>query len=319
MADALTGMATAAAAAWGRLAAAPVLVQNRENAVFRLRFDDGRDCALRLHRSGYQSPEGAAAELRLMEALADAGFACPWPQRTRDGALMAGGAGARLVSVIQWIDAAPIGAGDRALDGRVADHQDTYRRLGMLLADLHLTADAVAPHDLRRPSWDAEAFCGPEPRWGRFWEHPALTAPEIDLLLVARTTARLRLESLPPEQWGVIHADVLQENVLDANGQLYLIDFDDCGFGPRLYDLATALIQHVDAPVYSELRDALVAGYLAGEGPLPRDAFDDLELFVLLRALASAGWIAGRAGPVDPRQAAYVSRAVSCARRFLRR
>lgn len=308
-ADACTA-AAAAAIAWGRPAQPPRLVQNRENAVFDVTFDDGRRVALRLHRAGYQSAQAIEAELRWTESLADAGFACPWPQRGADGQLVDDRTG-RAASAVQWIDGTPLLATPpEALPA-------LYRDLGAHLADLHLTSDMVAPTGLPRPDWRAQAFCGDAPLWGRYWENPGLTAPEAALLRTARDTARDRLSAIPAAQTGLIHADVLMENVLLSDGQMFLIDFDDGGVGYRLYDLATALIQHCDSPRLPDLRAALLEGYSGAGGPLPQAALEDLEMFVMLRALASAGWVLGRFPATDPRHRLYADRAVRLARGWL--
>ena len=176
----------------------------------------------------------------------------------------------------------------------------------------------TAPLDLIRPSWDARALCCSEaPLWGRFWSHPALDGDEAALLCTARDTARARLKELGASGTGLIHADVLQENVLRKDRQLYLIDFDDSGHGYRHYDLATALIQHVDTPAYDALSNALWTGYIDAGGPLPDSARADLPMFVMLRALASTGWIMGRAPADDPRQIGYAARAVRLARDYI--
>jgi len=301
-----------AAAAFGRLAAPPDLVAWRENAVFSARLDDGRRVALRLHRPGYQSPAAIEEELRWTEALADAGFACPWPQRTRDGALLVeGGRGA--VSVVQWIEGRPFAAA-----GTAPPAPERFHALGALIADLHLTCDAVAPPLVARPVWDAAAFCDPQaPLWGRYWDNPALSAAERDLLCAARREAAVRLAALPGQAWGPIHADILGDNVLEADGLMHLIDFDDGGPGFRQYDLATALVAHAEAPAYADLRAALVAGYAAAGGPLADPGGETLELFVALRAMASCGWIVARAPADDPRQRRYAARAAILARRML--
>ena len=65
---------------------------------------------------------------------------------------------------------------------------------------------------------------------------------------------------------GLIHADLHLGNALFQRGEVKLIDFDDCGTGPRLYELAVALWELRDRPDYPAYRDALLAGYSA-----PRD------------------------------------------------
>ena len=44
-----------------------------------------------------------------------------------------------------------------------------------------------------------------------------------------------------PGTFGLIHADLHLDNTLFADGEARLIDFDDCGFGYRIYDVAVAL------------------------------------------------------------------------------
>ena len=116
--------------------------------------------------------------------------------------------------------------------------------------------------------------------------------------------------------YGLIHADVLRENLLDDAGRLWLIDFDDCGFGFRLYDLATALSQSLDEPQLPGLAAALLDGY--GESRrLPPQPGQWLTLFVLLRCLASCGWPITRSTADDPRMRPYATRALRLARLYL--
>ena len=62
---------------------------------------------------------------------------------------------------------------------------------------------------------------------------------------------------------GLIHADLHLGNALFQRGDVKLIDFDDCGTGPRLYEVAVALWELRDGPDYPAFRDALLAGYRA--------------------------------------------------------
>lgn len=309
----LAGLAARAAGLWGALAGPPRLVALRENAVFETRLADGRRTALRLHRPGYRDHAAVEAEMVWTERLADAGFACPWPQRLPCGALVAT-AGDRLVTMVQWLDAAPRMPPPPPNPARA----QRFVQIGALLADLHLTTDAIAPDCPGRPAWDADGLCAPDmPLWGRFWENPALTPDEAATLRAARASAHRRMVEMPAAWQGLIHADALQENLLWDAQTLYLIDFDDAGRGFRAYDLATALVQQVEASDFDDLAAALVAGYAAAGGPLSETALRHVPFFVAVRAMASAGWIIARAGPGDPRQRHYADRAVRCALRFL--
>lgn len=70
---------------------------------------------------------------------------------------------------------------------------------------------------------------------------------------------------------------------------MHVIDFDDCGHGWFVHDLATALFYHQGTPEFDTLRDAWLTGYrsvaaLAGEETAR------LDLFMFGRGLANLGW-----------------------------
>lgn len=288
------------------------LVWRSENLVFATRLHSGVKVALRLHRPGYQSAEAIAAELGWCARLADAGVAVAAPVPTATGAWVAR-AGAHLASCVQWIEGAPLGQADVALAGSAV--LTRAQDLGALIADLHNATDAGAcPQPLPRPAWDEAALLGDAPRWGRFWESPALSAEERALLAAAREKARALV--VTAQDYGPIHADVLRGNVLVEAGTLRLIDFDDAGPGWRIYDLASALVQSWGDPDIGTQAERLVAGYRSRRA-LPDDQAALLPLFLALRCFASAGWIVTRAPDDAARQRAYALRAVKAARGLL--
>lgn len=218
-----------------------------------------------------------------------------------------------------WLEGEALGAADVPLAGGAAEQRAAMHALGALIADLHNRTDALnLPPGLERPSWDAEGFCGEAPLWGRFWDGPALDKVERALLREAREKARAELAVFRVEgaDYGLIHADVLRENVLVRAQGLALIDFDDAGHGFRLYDLGTALVQSCEEPTLALQTGALIQGYRSAR-PLSDKTAARLPLFVALRSFASAGWISSRAGPVDPRTRFYAERALRMARHVL--
>ncbi|MBS0564127.1 MAG: phosphotransferase [Proteobacteria bacterium] len=311
-------MAPAALAHWRSGGRAPRLVKMRENIVFQVWLADGRAAALRLHRPGYQSRAAITAELDWTAALARGGLRVPEPIAGRDGSWTCE-AGGRVASVVGWLEGAAVGAAERPLAGSVREQADLFRRIGALVGGLHRATDALAfDPALTRPSWDVAGLLGEEPLWGRFWDNPVLSEGDRALILRARTEAATELRRRLAEgaDFGLIHADVLRENLLAAPGGLALIDFDDSGYGFRLYDLGTALVQSLEEPHLPVLAAALAGGYGAARG-IPAPDARDLTLFTLLRCLASLGWIMTRALPDDPRQGLYAGRAVGLARHWL--
>jgi Ser/Thr protein kinase RdoA (MazF antagonist) len=311
-------IAEEAARLWSAVGA-PRLIKDRENAVYEIALPGGERAALRLHRPGYQSQGAIRSELWWMAQLAEAGVPVPRPVPTRDGALVAEVDG-RAASVVSWVEGAQIGDGATPLEDDAQAVAARYRALGALIAAMHDATDAlVLPPDFARLSWNRVAYVGEEPLWGRFWENPALSDEEAELLSTARAEADAALLRHEAEgaDFGLIHADVLRENVLTHEGRLSLIDFDDSGFGFRAYDLATAEVQGLEDPMNAVASLALHEGYRAARrADAPR--LGDVTLFVALRTFASCGWIVTRAAPDDPRQRFYADRAVRAARRLMR-
>lgn len=302
--------AALALAAWGRCPA-PRLIKDRENAVYAATLPDGTRAALRLHRPGYQSAEAIRSELIWTEALAGAGLPVPRPLRTAEGALIHSLPGGRVASLVAWVPGAPLGTAGT----RLSAPPETFHRIGQLLARIHDATDALTlPAGFTRPAWDADGLLGDAPLWGRFWENPALSQPESALLLQARDAARRHLDALSPgADTGLIHADLMRENILLDGTALRLIDFDDSGFGFRAYDLATLMLQNLAEPGYPDLLAAAAEGY-ASRRPL---ATAELPFFVALRCFASCGWAVPRLPPASPGLRAYAERALAQARRLL--
>lgn len=303
-------IASDAAALWG-LSGDITLAARRENVVYRVSTATG-DFALRLHRPGYRSDAELVSELHWMHALAAGGLDVPDPLARPGGGYLAT-LGGHQVDVLSWVPGRPLGkAGE--LSG-IEDRPDFCRRLGAAMARLHDISDAWAPPaDFTRPAWDRAGLLGGDPLWGRFWEHPHLTNDQKLLLETVRTRADHAFAEIESKaDQGLIHADLLSENMMLGDDRLYMIDFDDGGWGFRDFDLATFLLRFRDAPDYPALQDALLEGYVARRSV----RIDELALFMLLRALTYPGWIADRLG--EPGAEERSERAIATALREARR
>lgn len=285
------------------------LLSDRENHVYEMALPQGR-AALRLHRAGYQAPAAIRSELWWCARLAMAGLPVPAPLPALDGSLLVTLPDGRHASAIAWMEGEALGEGGRPFARPLRETLDLHHALGALLADFHRATDALTlPQDFSRPRWDREGLVGEAPFWGRFWDHPAATPDQRSTLIRARDMLR---EKLANGEIGLIHADVLRENVLVKDRSLSLIDFDDSGFGFRLYDLGTVLIQNLSEPAHDEIRDALMEGYGTSDRAM-------VESFTLARTLASVGWTMPRLVPDDPIHRSHLARAVMCADRVLNR
>ena len=297
-----------AAALWQLDPAQITLAARRENIVFRANTPEG--CfALRQHRQGYRNDAQLLSELDWMAHLAANGVAVPQPKRSGRGNFVETVDGVQY-DLLTWLPGQMLGAQGQ-LDA-VTDRCGFARQLGSLLAQLHDISDAwVPPAGFQRPAWDVAGLVGESPLWGRYWAHPDLTGPQRQLLRDVRDKASQILAQCAGDMdYGLIHADAITENILVDGGQIYLIDFDDGGWGFRDFELATFLMRQIDAPDYPQIRDALLQGYAQRRAV----AHDMLQLMLVLRALTYVGWVITRIG--EPGAAERSQRAIATAQFF---
>ena len=305
----LQALAAEAASHWGGTITR--LILDRENAVFEMQVPQGR-AALRLHRPGYQADAAIESELWWCAALSVAGVRVPAALPAEDGFLVTLSSG-RRASAIAWVEGEALGTVGKALDLPAGQILDLHCKLGGLLATLHRATDRLTlPPSFTRPNWDIPGLVGETPCWGRFWDHPLASPDQRTLLAQARLFLHERLTRYLAEggNYGLIHADVLRENVLVSGDALSLIDFDDSGYGFRLYDLGTALLHCLIEPAYLEIRDAMMAGYGTQDTEM-------VDVFTLARCCASVGWIIPKLSRDSPIHQSHLATACKMAKRVL--
>jgi Ser/Thr protein kinase RdoA (MazF antagonist) len=87
-------------------------------------------------------------------------------------------------------------------------------------------------------------------------------------------------------------------NALFWHDDVKVIDFDDCGFGNWLYDIAVSLWELRHRHDYQQFRAALIDGYTQHR-PLPPGDLAHLDDFIATRDVAFAMWHTG-AAQVNP-------------------
>lgn len=294
----LSQLARVALAHWPLSATRLRLVKYRENAVFEVCCSHGARYALRIHRPGYHSDAELHSELEWMRALQQSAFAVPAIVPSRSGALFHTVAHAlipepRQIDLFEWIDGEPLGSVEGSSSEDAARLQHVFHAIGQLAARLHAHASEWTPSpQFVRHAWDDAGLVGEQPLWGRFWELPALDTAQRALVLRARGRLQLKLGALPrtDPSYGLIHADFAPENLMVDGEQLRLIDFDDAGYGWRLFELATSLYFHYGQPYYATLRDALIAGYRS-QRALPEEELAGLPMFLAARGFTYLGWV----------------------------
>jgi Ser/Thr protein kinase RdoA (MazF antagonist) len=92
-------------------------------------------------------------------------------------------------------------------------------------------------------------------------------------------------------EFGLIHGDLLLQNILFHEGEVRALDFEYCGWGYYLYDLTPILWQLKPQARYPELEQALWDGYTSIRSLSSRHR-ELLETFIAGRQVASMRWVA---------------------------
>lgn len=270
------------------------LISQRENAVFAVSSPlDQKQYVLRVHRDGYQSKASIRSELDWMAALKAAGVDTPDvvegdnqdPVQIVSTLQIPEG---RICDVLAWVEGE-----DLASAGEEAGVLESYRMLGSINAKLHVHARGfVPPQGFDRQSWDEEGMLGADPLWGDFRDLGALTAEQLGLLERARVYVLEYLDDFGKsgERFGLIHADMMPENILLRNGEPYVIDFDDSGYGWYLYDAATLFAFEIAEEDYADRLAAWIEGYREVTD-LSEEDLSALDIFIMCRFLVGLGWL----------------------------
>ncbi len=303
---------------------APIKV--RENAVFKVELSGGGRAVLRVHRRGYHSDAELESEFAWLRALAAARIAVPRVIPSRNGrdferVALADAEDTRQIDVFEWIEGRQLGSVESGLAGDPASIARQYYTIGALAARMHnQTAGWRPPHGFRRHAWDAAGLAGEQPLWGRFWELQALSPEQRSLLVRARAAiaGELAAYTMRSDRYGLIHADLVPENLLVDGDRICVIDFDDAGFGWHLFELATSLYFITADEIYPAARAALIRGYRS-ERPLPEEALAHLPLFLAARGTTYLGWVHTRQGSDTARELTpfLVERACAVATEYL--
>jgi Ser/Thr protein kinase RdoA (MazF antagonist) len=278
--------------------AALTLLNVSENATYAV--DDpaaGGRTVLRFHRRGYHDAAAIESELAWLDAVReDAGLRTPRVIPAPDGRRLValtedGSPDPRHVVQFEWLPGIEPTPGDERLPA-------WFELLGAVTARLHAHARGwQPPAGFTRFAWDYDGAFGTEARWGRWQDGIAVGAEEREVLGRLDATLRRRLAAFGsgPERYGLVHADLRLANLLVHDGDTYLIDFDDCGWGWFLYDFGAAVSFFEHDPRVPELTDAWVRGYRTVQD-LPAADEAEIPTFVLMRRLLLVAWIGSHAG-----------------------
>lgn len=256
--------------------------------------------ALRLYDPRAYHGPSVATELEWLAALhREVGAVVPEPVPTRAGEWLLrlaveGEAAPRAGALFRWVD------GRRR---RASLTPAALARVGAFVAHLHDHAARFVPSvGNAAQRWDWERVFGDGSPVAPESDDPRLSREERGLFRATAAGLRSAMRQLgtDPDVWGLIHADLHSANYLFHRGEVRVIDFEDCGWGYYLYDIAVILdeIYAVYAPRAAALRDGLLHGYSQVRA-LTGEQRGLLDLFVAMRLAELVRWHAGSNDPGD--------------------
>jgi Ser/Thr protein kinase RdoA (MazF antagonist) len=182
-------------------------------------------------------------------------------------------------------------------ENKESDLIENFESLGAITALLHENSMNIRGlyATLKRLTWDFETILGEKPKFGRWQDGLGITPERAELYQKVSDKIKSRLLAFGkgPDRYGLIHSDLRLANLLVENNQMKVIDFDDCGYGWYLFDLATSLSFIEDNPYVPKLIEAWLKGYRKVR-PLSKEEEQEIPTFVMMRRLQLVAWIGSR-------------------------
>jgi Ser/Thr protein kinase RdoA (MazF antagonist) len=271
------------------------LVSHSENEIYQVEAPSGRRWALRVQRPGYQTEISLASEIAWLAALRQdgvvatptpiAGLNGEWVQSLRHPSLPE----PRNMVLFAWEN------GRRPVIGE--DLRQSFRRLGAVIARMHVQSSAwQRPKWFERFTWNFETALGEIARWGRWRDGLGMNAAKVDLFgrTVDLVRERLAAYGSGPGRFGLAHCDLRLDNLLLREGEVKVLDFDDCGFSWYMYDVATPISFYEHLLHVHSLIELVLEGYGTVRAVSKADQ-EEIPTFVMLRRLLLVAWIGSHA------------------------
>ncbi|MCL1994675.1 MAG: phosphotransferase [Defluviitaleaceae bacterium] len=266
-------------------------VRQNWNAVYKVVDNKNAVYCLRLHQSinpilgeEWMGKSAINSEMEWMYVLStETDVVVPSPYKNNNDEFVTVTDGINC-TLVKWLDGEHINRAYTKTDAIL---------LGNMVGKLHKQSSQwTIPNHFSRPSYDEVSIMK---------SLKTLEKSELMLNKDSKTifrTAAMKvydfLNSLQKtnETWGMIHTDIVNENILFHNNEMYLLDFGCCGFGSFLWDVAVAIPSEMD--IKYEFLTAYDFHY-----PLPSNYEGLIESFYVSMYIAYFDFFLTQPGAID--------------------
>lgn len=268
-------------------------VNHGENATFKLKTKR-KDFLLRIHCRSHRSKKAMLEELKWLDYLSKkTDLNVQKPALSKSGKLLVeleceAMGHARLCDLLEWCP------------GFIKEKKkpQTFFQVGRLIGQLQSNQIKTR----HRNYWHAEGLIGKKATLGSLGALNKEFPRYAHRMESSRAKILRKLKSYEkknPDKMGLIHADLHFGNMVWHKGEVTPIDFDDCGYGLLMYDLAVSLAQssnyfkRIGKKAAREAKEQFLQGYEQSM-PLSCDDREIIPYLVATRELAMLGWLYGR-------------------------
>ncbi len=268
------------------------------NATFKVQVLHTRDTvqqfALRIHRPGHMQIEAILSELQWLRAIQqDTTLRTPHPVPAKDGKYLISVSLPYLHQPIhcilfEWLEG-------RHLRTSQQTPALSYQ-VGEFIGALHQQSSQFrSTPELLRRRLDSDYLVEQRIFMASTEQRQMFTPEYFRLFRLVEERVKTVFDELDQESdsFGLIHADLIWKNYFFHEAGVGALDFDSCGWGYFLYDLAPALLGYRDEANYSALRQGFLSGYRHVR-PLPVLQERYLDTLIAARHLVSCGWLISR-------------------------
>ncbi|MGO1297258.1 MAG: phosphotransferase enzyme family protein [Vibrio sp.] len=263
------------------------LICRSENATFKV-STEREQFALRIHRPDYHDAINIQSELAWLAALEQQGFVVPMPVADKNGIqvqpIEVSDQDRRFAVLFRWIEGSM---------PTTDIEPEQFEPLGEIMARLHLhSIHWPRPAWFKRLQWDHSSMVGEHGHWGHWRKVSGLSPADIETVQRAVDNIAFHVQHYGKESqtYGLIHADLRLTNLLFHHGMTRAIDFDDCGEGWFMHDIAAAISFYEHHENAEEWMSSVLRGYQKVR-PLSQRDLDILPVMVMQRRIQLLAWV----------------------------